>query len=155
MMQHRRRLVALASAVGLFAAIVAAPASATEQTTAPTIVYSELYLMLIAAYPAGWVMDSCMAVLEVTGRTDGVCLDTLQLEYFYPDGTFGRMPWYVEAASPTGWAVEADPCASLPLDDWDLWAWYVDWANGWYYETGPDLTDEQVALYTQCWGWWF
>ena len=55
------------------------------------------------------------------------------------------MPWHADAASPTGWSVEADPCASLPLDDWDVWAWYVDWANGWYYETGPDLTDEQVA----------
>ena len=152
-MQHCRRLVAVASVVALFAATVAASAAPAEQANAPAIVYSDMYLKLIAAFPSGWVTDSCAAVLQVTART-GVCSDTLQLQYFYPDGRFGKMPWYVDAASTTGWSVEPDPCIALTDDEYALWSAYVDFHGG-YLDSGPDLTPEQVDLYGTCWGWWF
>jgi len=148
-MQHRRRLAVAATVVALIGAVVAAPAARAEDTSGASIAYSDLYLKLIAAFPAGWVLDSCQAVLGVTGRS-GICSATLVLEYFYPDGSFGKMPWYADPASATGWSVEPDSCASLTDAEYLLWVDYDNFVNG-YADSGPQLTDEQISLYGICW----
>ena len=86
---------------------LAAPAASVYATSGPTMVYSELYLKLIAAYPSGMVPDDCDAVLFVTGR-NGICDHRLDPAYFYPDGTFRAAPWYEDASSPTGWSIAPD-----------------------------------------------
>ena len=152
-MVNRRRFALAALVVACVGASAIAPGAAATTTSEPTIVYGDRYLKLMALYPSGWVLDSCRALLEVTGRS-GVCTDMLQLEYIYPDGTFGKMPWYADASSPTGWSVEPDPCVGLTDEENALWVAYVDWVNG-YSETGPNLSAEQIDRYGACWGWWF
>ena len=158
-MHRRRRLVLAASIAALVTAPLAPSAfagdtaatgsTAAAAATGTPIVYSDLYLKLIAAYPLGFVYDSCNAVLQVTGRT-GVCTATLALEYFRPDGTFGKMPWFADQSSSTGWSVQPDPCDALTEADDRLWGEYQTYLWG-YSETGPDLTAEQIALYDLCW----
>lgn len=157
---RRYRLVFAVSIAALITATTALPAfagstnesestDAAAATSTTPIVYSDLYLKLIAAYPAGFVYDSCGAVLQVTGRT-GVCTATLALQHFYPDGTFGKMPWFADPSSPAGWRVEPDPCAALTEADDQLWADYQSYIWG-YSDTRPDLTAAQIALYDSCW----
>jgi len=159
-----RRLILVASIAALIIATLAPPTFAGGTATAESadaaaaagntsVVYSDLYLKLITAFPSGWVLDACNAVLQVAGR-GGVCSAILQLEYFYPDATFGSRPWHLDDASPTGWSLEPNPCIGLTDDEYALWAAYVDFHNG-YLETGPELTTEQVDRYGACWGWWF
>jgi len=135
------------------ASIGATGLNRADATSTTSIVYSDLYLKLTQAFPSGWVWDSCSAVLQVTGRT-GVCSDAMNFAYFYPDGTFGKMPWNVDAGSPTGWSVEPDPCNGLSDDESAVWAAYVDWLAG-YVAAGPDLTNDQIERYAACWGYWF
>ena len=134
----RRTLLVVAVVFAL-----AAPAAAARATSGSTIVYSDLYLKLIAAFPSGSVSDPCTAVLFVTGE-QGVCTMTLGTYYFYPDGTFGATPWHEDASSPTGWSSAPDPCDALT--DADLMAWW-DWLD-----FGSPLPDEQIAIYSECFG---
>ena len=153
---RRFRHLAFATVIALAVAVVAPTvASAGEPgTSGSTIVYSPTYRTLIAEFPAGWG-DGCDLAWVIAGKPTGyVCDARIDPVYFYPDGTFGKMPWYVDASSPTGWSVEADPCTGLTDEEYALWAVYVDWSNG-YFESGPDLTPEQIDRYGACWGWWF
>jgi hypothetical protein len=143
-------LISVACALAAIAA-VASPSPAQE-TSGATIVYSDIYLKLIAAFPSGYA-DECdiSAVLNGGG---GVCDARIDVVYFYPDGTLGGVPWFADPSSPRGWSIEADPCEGLTDDDYALWSAYVDYVDG-YVDTAPDLTDEQVDRYAACWGYWF
>jgi hypothetical protein len=140
--------VALTAALASFS--VAAPTAATNGST---IVYSETYLRLISAYPRGWANSSCDIIVFLSGRS-GFCSAIIDPAYFYPDGTYGARPWFVDPASPTGWSIEPDPCIGLTDDEYWLWFTYVDFTNG-YLDAGPSLTDAQIDRYGACWGWWF
>ena len=151
-MKHRRRFALVALVATLIASSAAAPAAAATDASDPTIVYSDAYLRLIAAFPSGWVPNACEGAAFLAGG--GICTAEFNPAYFYPDGTFGKMAWYVDPSSPAGWSIEPDPCEGLTDDEYTLWATYVDFHNG-YLETGPSLTDRQVDRYGACWGWWF
>ena len=133
----RRTLLVVAVVLAL-----AAPAAA-RASSGPAIVYSDLYLKLIAAYPSGIVSNPCEAVRFVTGE-QGVCDTGWGTYYFYPDGTFGATSWYEDASSPTGWSIAPNPCDALT--DADLIAW-----DAWLYDGSP-LSDEQIAVYSACFG---
>lgn len=122
---------------------LAAPAAAAHTSSGPTIVYNDLYLQLIAAYPSGIVSNPCEAVLFVTGEL-GLCNPILRTSFFYPDGTFGATPWYEDASSPTGWSIAPSACDVLTDADWMAWWDWLDY--------GSPLSDEQIALYSQCFG---
>jgi hypothetical protein len=151
-MSHARRITLVASIIAVIAATTAAPAAPADDAGAPTIVYSDTYLKLIAKFPAGYA-DSCDAQWFLNGGT-GTCFSIVNIQYFYPDGSFGPRSWYVDASSPTGWSIAPDPCIGLREEESSLWAWYVDWVNG-YFDSGPHLTSEQINRYGACWSWWF
>lgn len=150
-MRQLRNLCLVVLTAAVIGGSIAAPAYADDTGGTP-IAYSETYRKLIAAYPSGSA-DPCdaWAVLHPGDRV--VCDGRIDMSYFYPDGTWGPRPWYVDPASPKGWSVPADPCIGLTDDEQLLWAWYVDYVNG-YYETGPTLTGQQIDQYGACWGWW-
>lgn len=150
-MKRTSRLGLVALAVALMGGTAAAPAAADE-TSGTSIVYSDTYWKLLAAFPAGYA-DGCDIWLFLNG-TIGVCDGRIDLDYIYPDGTWGPRPWHEDPASPTGWSVEPDPCIGLTDDEYLLWQAYQDFVNG-YTETGPDLTGQQVEQYGACWAWSF
>jgi hypothetical protein len=45
-------------------------------------------------------------------------------------------------------------CQALTDDEYAVWLVYVDWVDG-YTDSGAELSNEQIVLYTECWGWWF
>jgi hypothetical protein len=146
-----RRLVALAACAAVL--LGASPAlAAADDVNGTSIVYSDTYNKLLAAFPSGHA-DSCDISVVLNGG-GGFCDTTIDTVYFYPDGAVGRMPWYVDASSSTGWSIEPDPCDGLSGEEYDLWAAYVDYVNG-YFDSGPGLTAEQIDRYGACWGWWF
>lgn len=143
-------LVALAACV---AAVAVHPALASGETTnGASIVYSDAYKKLLAAFPDGYADDCEIRVVLKGGG--GFCDHRVDLVYFYPDGSYGARRWYVSSSSSTGWSIEPDPCDGLTGEQYALWAVYVDYVNG-YLDSGPDLTAEQVDRYLACWGWWF
>jgi len=150
-MKHRRLVVLAACAAALLGA-TAAPAAADDVNRA-SIVYSDTYNKLIAAFPPGYA-DSCAVAVFLHPGAGTICTTTIELVYFYPDGTTGPRAWVIDPSSPTGWSVAPDPCDGLTAEEYELWATYVDFTNG-YFDAGPDLTAEQIDRYGACWGWWF
>ena len=77
--------------------------------------------------------------------------------WFYPDGTTGGAPWFVDPASPTGWSLPPNPCANVAEPpDYDTWAAYVDGTN--YPDLGievPALTTDQIRCGEGMYGWWW
>jgi hypothetical protein len=141
------------AAVGLIAALIAGPTIPADAAGDPSIVYSDTYLRLIREFPRGWAGNACEITVFLAGG-GGVCTTEVEPAYFYPDGTIGKMAWFADPNSPTGWSIEPDPCIGLSDDDYGLWASYVDFTNG-YLDAGPALTGEQIDQYGRCWGWWF
>jgi Putative metal-binding motif/Thrombospondin type 3 repeat len=99
--------------------------SIDEDVEATGIVYSDMYWRLMAEFPAGWA-DSCELHVFLSG-SGGVC-DALidDLQWFYPDGTWGPRPWVVDPSSPTGWSIEPDPCDVLTDADYQEWLAYLE-----------------------------
>jgi hypothetical protein len=147
------RLLITAAVIAVLSSIAWAPAASAGDNTGAAIVYSDAYRTLIAAAPSGWVSNECEGHRILAGGV-GVCEASFNPVYFYPDGSFGRTPWFIDPSSPTGWSIEPDPCTGLTDDHYAAWATYVDYTNG-YVATGPTLTDEQIDQYGACWGWWF
>jgi hypothetical protein len=152
-MRHRiSSRLGIAAAVSLLSlSMAASPASADEQSPG-SIVYSDTYLRLIREFPSGWAPNVCEIAAFLAGG--GFCEALFDPVYFYPDGTVGKMAWFADPASPTGWSIEPDPCIGLTDDEYWLWFSYVDFTNG-YLDAGPSLTDDQIDRYGACWGWWF
>jgi hypothetical protein len=120
------------------------------------IAYSDVYLRLIAQFPPGYA-DTCDVAVFLNPGGGTVCDATLDIVYFYPDGTLASWPWVLDPSSPTGWSIAPHPCdkVSEPAD-YETWSAYVDGTN--YPELGieiPSLSDEQIECAAATWGWWF
>jgi hypothetical protein len=80
----------------------------------------------------------------------GVCDATIDIAYFYPDGTWGPRSWRVDASSPSGWSIEPDQCAVLTEADHAAWLAYL--------QADPSMTNPElqagltfpVDLYAAC-----
>jgi hypothetical protein len=126
------------------------PATTTEPVT--TIVYSDRYLRYIALAPSGWASNACEGELLLSGTT-GVCTAEFDPVWMYPDGSWGKWPWYLDPTSATGWSIDT-PCDDPNVVAYDDWYVYVEWYNYGLYQD-PGLTDEQIAASGVCYGWWW
>lgn len=148
--KHRRVLALAACAAMLLSA--APVTAAADGASGPSILYSDAYKKLLAAFPAGYADDCAISVVLHSGG-GGFCDHLVDLAYFYPDGTYGALPWVPDSSSSTGWSVP-DPCDGVTVPESDVWSLYVDGTNyGW--PDAPTFSEDEVECGIFTWGWWF
>jgi hypothetical protein len=99
------------------------------------IAYSDTYLRLIARFPPGYA-DSCDIAVFLNPGGGTICDASLEIHYFYPDGSLGARPWDVDPSSPSGWSIVPGPCDGLADADYQEWLAYL--------EADPSMSDPEL-----------
>jgi hypothetical protein len=99
------------------------------------IAYSDTYLRLIAQFPPGYA-DSCDIAVFLNPGGGTICDTTLDIQYFYPNGSLGARPWDLDPSSPSGWSIMPGPCDGLTDADYQQWLAYVD--------ADPSMSDPEL-----------